>query len=57
MREATVIETISAIHRLRKAGSKEEKTIKSEQEIERAIMKRKMDAARIIEDKRIDEND
>jgi hypothetical protein len=57
MREATVIETISAIHRLRKAGSKEEKTIKSEQEIERAVMKRKMDAARIIEDKRIDEDD
>jgi hypothetical protein len=57
MREATVEETIAAVHRLRKAGSKEEKTIKSEQEIERAIMKRKMDAARIIEDKRIDEDD
>jgi hypothetical protein len=57
MREATVEETIAAVHRLRKAGSKEEKTIKSEQEIERAIMKRKMDAARIIEDKRIDKDD
>ena len=57
MREATVEETIAAVHRLRKAGSKEEKTIKSQQEIERAVMKRKMDAARVIENKRIDKDD
>jgi len=56
MREATVEETIAAVHRLRKAGSKEQKTIQSQQEIERAVMRRKMDAARIIEDKRIDKN-
>ena len=54
MREATVEETIAAVHRLRKAGSKEEKTIQSQQEIERAVMKRKMDAARVIENKKID---
>ena len=57
MREATVDETIAAIHRLRKAGGKEQKTIQSQQEIERAIMKRKMAAARVIENKRIDKDD
>ena len=57
MREATVEETIAAVHRLRKAGGKEEKTIQSQQEIERAIMKRKMAAARVIENKRIDKDD
>ena len=53
MIEATTDETIAAIHALRAAGSTE--TILSDSDRERAAMKRKMDAARVIEDKRIDQ--
>ena len=49
---ATVDEIIAAIHALRAAGSKE--TEISDSDREKAVMKRKMDAARIIENKRID---
>ena len=52
MIEATPEETIAAIHALRAAGSAE--TILSGSDREKAVMKRKMDAARIIENKRID---
>ena len=51
---ATVDETIAAIHALRKAGSKE--TEISDSNREKAVMKRKMDAARIIENMRIDQS-
>ena len=53
MIEATVEETIAAIHALRKAGSEEMEITESQKE--KAIMKRKMDAARIIENMRIDQ--
>jgi hypothetical protein len=55
MIEATVEETIAAIHALRKAGGEEMKKTENQKEKERAIMKRKMDAARIIENMRIDQ--
>lgn len=55
MTEATVGETIAAIKRLRKAGGKE--SLFSDNEKERACMKRKMDAARVIENKKIDKDD
>ena len=54
MTEATPEETIAAVHALRAAGSKE--TILSDSDKERAAMKRKMSAARVIENKRIDES-
>ena len=50
---ATVDETIAAIHALRAAGSKE--TEISDSDREKAVMRRKMNAARIIENKRIDQ--
>ena len=50
---ATVDETIAAIHALRAAGSKETEIGDSDRE--KAVMKRKMDAARVIENKRIDQ--
>ena len=53
MIEATTEETIAAVHALRAAGSKEMDI--SDSDRERAAMKRKMDAARVIEDKRIDQ--
>ena len=53
MIEATPEETIAAVHALRAAGSKEMDI--SDSDRERAAMKRKMDAARVIEDKRIDQ--
>ena len=53
MIEATPEETIAAVHALRAAGSAE--TILSDSDKERAAMKRKMDAARVIEDKRINQ--
>jgi hypothetical protein len=53
MIEATTEETIAAIHALRAAGSKEMDISDSDKEL--AAMKRKMDAARVIEDKRIDQ--
>jgi hypothetical protein len=53
MIEAPTEETIAAIHALRAAGSTE--TILSDSDKERAVMKRKMDAARAIENKRIDQ--
>jgi threonine dehydrogenase-like Zn-dependent dehydrogenase len=53
MIEATTDETIAAIHALRAAGSTEMEI--SDSDKERAAMKRKMDAARVIEDKRIDQ--
>ena len=53
MIEATPEETIAAVHALRAAGSTEMDI--SDSDRERAAMKRKMDAARVIEDKRIDQ--
>ena len=53
MIEATTEETIAAIHALRAAGSKE--TEISDSDREKAVMRRKMNAARIIENKRIDQ--
>ncbi len=53
MIEATPEQTIAAVHALRAAGSKEMDL--SDSDKERAAMKRKMDAARVIEDKRIDQ--
>jgi hypothetical protein len=53
MIEATTEETIAAIHALRAAGSTEMEI--SDSDKERAAMKRKMVAAREIEDKRIDQ--
>ena len=53
MIEATTDETIAAVHALRAAGSAEMDI--SDSDRERAAMKRKMDAARVIENKRIDQ--
>tara|TARA_R110002126_G_scaffold169517_1_gene318490 strand:- start:13 stop:177 length:165 start_codon:yes stop_codon:yes gene_type:complete len=53
MIEATPEEAIAAVHALRAAGSKEMDI--SDSDKERAAMKRKMDAARVIENKRIDQ--
>ena len=53
MIEATTDETIAAIHALRAAGSREMDI--SDSDKDRAAMKRKMDAARVIENKRIDQ--
>ena len=50
--EATVEETIAAVKRLRKAGQQAADT--PENVAESKLMKRKMDAARIIENRRID---
>ena len=55
MIEANFDEIIAAIHALRAAGGKE--TEISDSDREKAVMKRKMDAARIIENKRIDKDD
>jgi hypothetical protein len=55
MIESTPEETIAAIHALRAAGSKEMQF--SDSDRERAAMKRKMDAGRVIEDRRIDEDE
>jgi hypothetical protein len=55
MIEATPEETIAAVHALRAAGSTEMAFSASDRE--RAAMKRKMDAARLIEDRRIDQDE
>jgi hypothetical protein len=47
--------TVTAIRALRKAGGKDAQFSVSERE--RAAMKRKMDAARVIEDRRIDHDE
>jgi hypothetical protein len=55
MIESTVEQTIAAIHALRAAGSTE--MALSDSDRERAAMKIKMQAARLIEDRRIDKDD
>ena len=45
--------TVEAIRALNKAGSKQPQF--TDNTAERAVMKRKMDAARVIEDRRIDQ--
>jgi hypothetical protein len=55
MIESTPEETIAAIHALRAAGSKEMEF--SAKYWENKAMKRKMDAGRVIEDRRIDEDE
>tara|TARA_R110000764_G_scaffold176955_2_gene263172 strand:+ start:6362 stop:6529 length:168 start_codon:yes stop_codon:yes gene_type:complete len=47
--------TVEAIRALRKAGGKDVQFSVSDRE--RAAMKRKMDAARLIEDRRINQDD
>ena len=53
MIEATPEETIAGVRALRKAGSKEMEF--SDSERERSAMKRKMNASREIENRRIDQ--
>jgi hypothetical protein len=55
MIEATTEQTIAAVHALRAAGSKE--MAFSDSDRERAAMKIKMQAARIIEDRRINQDE
>jgi hypothetical protein len=46
---------VAEIRKLNKAGNKQPKS--ADNALERAAMKRKMDAARVIEDRRIDQDE